>query len=103
MLLFRGDTTRDWNEAYFAPATLTDRSGTLANVRDFHQVPDERGVRAVAVRRLFDAAPRRTDPGEAPRFGTAQAPYARYESVVSFGMPCWIARAACRTLDVPRR
>ncbi len=87
MLLFRGDPHRDWQEGYFASVTVSDALGTQANVRDFHQIPDANGQRAIAVRRLFGTDPRRSDPGE-PRGGiTGQQPYARYGERVTFGVP----------------
>ena len=95
MLMFRGDSTRDWNQAYYGVATLTDNIGVQHNVSDYHQMPDAIGVRAIAVRRLFGRDPRRDDPGEPRAFATGARPYARYGQAVSFGLPCWIAPAAC--------
>ena len=86
MLTFRGDTHRGWNEAYFASVVLRDDAGTQANVRDFHQVPDAGGERAIAERRLFAAHPRRTDPGE-PGGIRDQPPIARYAERITLGLP----------------
>lgn len=83
MLLYRGDAGRDWQEAYFAPATVTDDRGPLANVNGFHQLPDGGGERAIAVRRLFAGHPRRSDPGEL-RCRAGQLPYARYGERLSW-------------------
>ncbi len=87
MLFFRGDRQRDWQDAYFAQATVSDGSGVQANVRDFHQVPDADGERAVAVRRLFGADPRRSDPSEPGGGVRGQRPYARYGQRITFGLP----------------
>lgn len=102
MLLFRGATERDWNEAYFAPATITDAAGTLANVGRFHQVPDAHGERALATYRLFVGPAVRDDPGEPPPYRTAERPYARYAVRLSPGIPCWLRRQpACRIAPPP--
>lgn len=95
MLLFRGDTSRDWAQAYFGPATLTDSIGLQSNVRDYHQMPDDIGVRAIAVRRPFAADPRRDDPGEPYPYSSAARPVGRYGERLSYGVPCWFARDAC--------
>ena len=94
MLLFRGATSRDWAEAYFVPVRIVDARGTMANVNQFHQLPDPAGERAVAITRLFAANPRRFDPGDDPRFRGGR-PYARYRERISIGVPCWLDRAAC--------
>ncbi len=95
LLLFRGRVGRDWNEAYFASATVTDSRGRLENVRQFHQLPDAAGERAIAIVRPFAAHPRRDDPGEAARYATNELPYARYREQLSIGIPCWFDRAGC--------
>lgn len=87
MLFFRGDTHRDWQEAYFASVVITDDNGLMRNVGDFHQVPDPAGERAIAISRLFGHDPRRADPGE-PQVRFGQRPYARFGERVSFlGLP----------------
>jgi hypothetical protein len=96
MLLFRGDPTRSWSEAYFAPAVVADSEGSLVNVGQFHQVPDVYGERAITVTRPFAAHPRRRDPGETPPYQGWQPPYARYGARVSFGLPCWLDPKPCR-------
>jgi hypothetical protein len=96
MLRFHGFLLRDWSEAYFAPAIIRDDAGTLANVASFHQVPDQSGERAIAVKRLFAAHPLRRDPGEPPPYDTWQKPYARYTVRLSFGWPCWFDRPECQ-------
>jgi hypothetical protein len=95
MLLFKGDTARDWHDGYFAAATITDSAGRLTNIGQFHQVPDAAGQRALGITRLFAANPRRDDPGEAPAFRHNEAPYARYAVQLSLGPPCWFQRSAC--------
>lgn len=103
MLMFRGATDRDWNAAYFAPATITDARGNMENVGRFHQVPDAYGARALAVSRLFEGPAVRRDPQEAPRYRAAQQPYARYAVRLSVGVPCWLRlQAACRMPPPPR-
>lgn len=77
MLLFRGDTHRAWEEAYFSHVEITDGSGRLMNIRDFHQVPDASGERALAISRLFGRHPRRFDPSE-KLVGPKQPPFARF-------------------------
>lgn len=97
MLLFRGAANRSWDEAYFAPATITDARGAMINVGRFHQVPDMHGERALAGWRLFQGPAERADPGEAPPYRTAERPYARYAVRLSPGLPCWVRRQAlCR-------
>ncbi|MBN2970486.1 hypothetical protein JW805_00460 [Roseomonas aeriglobus] len=77
MLTFAGDTGRAWDEAYFAPVVLDDAGGAMANINDFHQVPDATGQRMIAVSRLFRGAARRNDPGEA-MYRQPQAPDGRF-------------------------
>jgi hypothetical protein len=86
MLRYRGSAARDWAEAYFAPVVIRDRRGAMANVNDFHQLPDATGERAIAVRRLFDRTPRRYDPHDLPgAFG--RLPAARDgEAITWFGL-----------------
>ncbi|HEY0269851.1 MAG TPA: hypothetical protein VGC10_02555 [Sphingomonas sp.] len=97
LLMFRGATDRQWNEAYFSPATITDRQGSMINVGRFHQVPDDHGERAVAVSRLFVGPAVRDDPEEAAPYRIAQKPYGRYAVRLSLGIPCWVRQqAACR-------
>ena len=96
MLLFRGSTARDWNEAYFAPAATIDPAGNrMHNIGGFHQIPDASGERAIAIQRLFVPNTVRDDPGEAAAFAQPQRPYARYGVALSIGLPCWLRRAAC--------
>jgi len=95
MLLFEGNLLRHWQEAYFASTVIRDDAGTLNNVGRFHQVPDERGERALAVARPFAGHARRLDPGESPPYTGWQAPYARYGERLSVGAPCWLDRPAC--------
>jgi len=102
MLLYRGATDRLWDSAYFAPASITDAKGTMINVVRFHQVPDDKGERAIATWRLFAGPALRDDPDDAPPYRTAQAPYARYAVRLSPGIPCWVRRqAVCRTPPMP--
>lgn len=95
LLTFSGRTDRDWNEAYFTPSVIVDRLGTMNNVRQFHQLPDDRGVRAVAITRLFDAMPRRFDPGESPPYWLREAPVDRFAAAVEVGWPCWFVPRSC--------
>ncbi|MFD1787596.1 hypothetical protein ACFSC3_08430 [Sphingomonas floccifaciens] len=83
MLTFAGDTGRVWDEAYFAPVTIVDTGGRLANINGFHQVPDADGQRAIAVSRLFLSDPRRSDPGETLR-AQPQAPTGRFAGRLTF-------------------
>lgn len=86
MLQFHGATDRVWDEAFFAPVVIVDARGRMENVRNFHQVPDPAGERAIAISRLFAADPRRDDPGERPPL-PHQPPYARYgERITLFGL-----------------
>lgn len=77
MLLFNGNPRRSWHEAYFSPVVITDDRGTMANLRDFHQIPDAKGQRAIAISRAFARNPRRVDPGETQTI-SPQPPYARF-------------------------
>jgi hypothetical protein len=95
MLLFAGSPNRPYDAAYFAPATITDSAGTLANVIHFHQIPDRTGERAIAVTRLFDGPAVRRDPGEPPAYAGPQSPYARYAVKLSVGLPCWLGASVC--------
>lgn len=96
MLLFRGSTARDRNEAYFAPAVTIDPAGDrMHNIGGFHQIPDARGERAIAIQRLFVPGTVRNDPGEAAAFAQPQTPYARYGVTLSIGLPCWLRPVAC--------
>lgn len=83
MLLFDGNTRRNWQEAYFASTTIVDAIGLMRNVGDFHQIPDPAGERAIAISRLFGSRPRRTDPGEMPR-RDRQPPYARFGERITY-------------------
>ncbi len=82
MLLFKGVTTRVWDEAYFASVVIVDDRGRMSNVNDFHQLPDRGGEREIAISRPFGSHPRRSDPGE-PTTRDGQLPYARYGERVS--------------------
>ncbi len=92
MLLFRGDTSRDWAQAYFAPAVVTDSLGAQHNVHDFHLMPDAAGVRAIAVKRFFGAHPLLDDPGDPVVRAQRGVPYARFGEHISFGRPLIYAR-----------
>ncbi len=86
MLVFRGDTARAWDEAYFAPVAIRDSAGAMTHINDFHQVPDATGQRAIAVSRLFGAQPRRSDPGETlvPQPQAPDGRFAERVTVVGF-------------------
>jgi len=90
MLMFPAVTQGSWDEVYFAKSRLVDRTGGLDNVHDFHQIPDDGRLRAIAIRRSFDADPVLAQPGAAGR-----APTARYGERISIGPPCWFRRSAC--------
>lgn len=90
MLVFPGDRQADWNASYFAASLLTDRLGTMENVRDFHQIPDGDRIRALAIRRPIGPGAMLSQPA-----GTPRAAIARYGERVSFGVPCWFDRSAC--------
>lgn len=104
MLLFRGDTaglwhdgerTRAWSAAFLRPVRIDDAQGSLLNVSGFHQVPDVRGERAVAVSRLFAADGRRIDPGDAAPYRGPERPVARYAVRLSLRWPCWALGGWC--------
>ena len=99
LLLFKGRADRDWNEAYFASAVVTDRAGPMRNVREFHQLPDRQGERAVAITRLFLAGPVRNDAGEPMPYARDEKPTNRFAERMSVGIPCWFKPSAC---DLPQ-
>lgn len=94
MLMFKSDISRAWEPRYYGQAAVTDSIGRQENVRSYHQMPDDRGVRAIATKRLFASNVRRHDDGEPPETRD-MAPYARYGEALSYGVPCWLAGAAC--------
>jgi len=96
MLLFQGNVLRFPGEALFASVVVRDALGTTRNIHGFHQVPDDRGEREIAITRLFTGPAGRFDPGEPPPYDVWPKPYARYAVRLSFGWPCWGARLACQ-------
>lgn len=90
MLMFPAVPQDNWDHVYFAPSRLADRLGTLVNIVDFHQIPDDGRLRAIAIKRPFAADPILAQPGR-----PGQPPIARYGERVSIGLPCWWARSAC--------
>lgn len=90
MLMFPAVTHGSWDDAYFARSRLADRAGAMANIADFHQIPDDGRLRAIAIRRLFAADPILAQPGQPGR-----PPIARYGERISIGLPCWWRRSAC--------
>lgn len=99
----------DWNHVYFARSVVTDGIGLRRNVIDYRQAADGDIVRALALRRdfapvaqwkgggLFGAtwppasATAPPLPGAWPR-----RPVARWMPRLTWGLPCWLFRCACR-------
>jgi len=90
MLMFPAVAQGSWDDIYFASSRLVDRAGALDNVLDFHQIPDDGRLRAIAIRRSFAADPMLAQPG-----ATGRPPIARYGERISIGLPCWFRRSAC--------
>ncbi|WP_174291110.1 hypothetical protein [Sphingomonas bacterium] len=99
LLIFKGRTDRDWDEAYFAKSVIVDSRGALHNVQQFHQLPDAGGERAVAITRLFASSPTRSDPRERAADRSGQKPVARFGETISLGLPCWFPQRACELAD----
>jgi len=103
---------------YFALSTIADRTGTMRNMFEYHQVPDERGlVMAEALVRDFAGGESWNDPGlgvqwpdiyilkpPAPLPGAfPKAPLARYRPEIRLGWPCWLPPYTCITeLPAPK-
>jgi hypothetical protein len=104
----------DAAQVYMAHSVIVDRGGTLRNFYEYHQVPraDNRVI-AIALRRDFAGRENWQGNGEElaywPRASTTievraplpghwpKVPIARFAPRISFGVPCWLPFAQCRS------
>lgn len=96
MVQFSGPQT-EWSATYFDHSVLIDSQGRFENVYDMRVLPDDQGVRAIALRRAFAGPMTWVALNPFGESATADMK-ARWRSKVTVGFPCWLPPYPCQHL-----
>ncbi len=95
MVQLPGEIT-GFDQSYFSQMTIRDRHGIGRNIVDFRLMPDDQGLRLLALGLPFPDMP--TILSGDPRHQPGAAAPVRWRSRLALGWPCWLPPYGCDSL-----